>query len=98
MPVMANLFDDLGARTADGGKPGVEADVGRVLPATLALAAGGAFHLDAQGVGVAERDLGNDEQGRQFAGVLLEQRVEIAVGRKKYAGFERRAEIGRASC
>ena len=86
---MADLFDGLGAGAADGGEAGVGAGVGCVLPAALALLAGGAFHLDSQGVGVAESDFGDDEQGGQFAGVLLEQRVEIAIGRETYASFER---------
>src|SRR5438445_8937289 len=72
----------------------MRAHVGGVLPAALALHAGGAFHFYAQiaVLRTVQIHLRNDEQPGQLAGVLFEERIEFAIGRETHAGFERRAD------
>src|ERR1700761_1286434 len=86
--------DRAGASRTDCREFGGRTDVISVLPAALALRTRCPIDRDAHALGrmVAQLDLGNDKESRQLLRIFGQQRVELAVGRKLHAGFERRAD------
>src|SRR5689334_11775788 len=88
------LFDGLRACGADRREAAIRADVVGVLPAALALLAAGTFDGDAEIArgGVVQFHLRNDEEPGKLAGILFEEREEVAVRGEADAGLERRAD------
>src|SRR5262245_10268938 len=92
---MHHLFHSIGTTHADGGERCARAHISGVLPAALALGSGSAFHAHREvlaWLASIQGYLGNDEQRRQVASVLLEQRIYIAIGGEVHPGFQRRSD------
>src|SRR5438309_1087424 len=80
--------DGVGAGGANCREFGIRSHIRSVLPAALAFGSVGPLDSYLEGAGVVVQSyLRNDKEGRQVVAVLIEQRIQLAVGGNIYPGL-----------